>query len=194
MARTGQVFTKDLRIPSRQHELLGLDMGEGPERKTLIFGLVVTGLWVALCAPLLGTPTTVTFSIYFLPPVLFTFVAMLPSSRCSSRRLITELLLSVRYVGKGSEPIIKLGRRPASRPERIPLRRRLDRLTAGAQQLAGSQPPPWVAADPAAQEMSWKDKPAGRPVRVSQRTLILGQGALEARLTQRRTFTPRKTR
>lgn len=184
MSRTGQVFTKDLSIPARQHELLGMDFGEGPERKTLIFALVTFAAWSAVCAPILGAPTETTFSIYFLPPALLSFLGMRPSRRCPRRRIITEVALALRYPFRGSEPIIKLGQRRARRAERLPLGTRLERLSAGTRQLAGSTPPPWTAPKASTSATQWTDAPTSTPITLNQRAVLVSQDALDERLSR----------
>jgi len=184
MARQGRIYTKDLAIEPRQHELLGLDLGEGPERRTIGFGLVVFALWVAITAPILGVPTQITFTFYILPPSLITWFGRQTSARLPRRRRVTEWVLALRYPLVGAEPIIKLGARSPSDAERLPLSIRWQRWRSGARVLTGVTTPGWVDSVETTHDRHWVGKPSGKPIQLSQHPVLLGTSALAERLAR----------
>ena len=91
--RAGRTLTSHFQLETRQHDLLGLDLGEGPPRRALIFGAMVFVVWVLLCAPLLGAPTQNTFSLYVIhEPVILTTAMVLPVSQAWTVAAISPLL------------------------------------------------------------------------------------------------------
>ena len=48
MSRTGRTVSRQLHIESRQHELFGVDLGEGIPRKVLLIGAIAFVLWAGL--------------------------------------------------------------------------------------------------------------------------------------------------
>lgn len=118
--RTGRTVTKQLKIETRQHELLGFDMGEGPRRKDLLLGLFIIPTWAALIYLLIGAPTKVNLLLYILPPVLFLKYGVSESEKNPRRMNFTQWILTIRYVLVGHRPIIRVGARRASKSEYIP--------------------------------------------------------------------------
>ncbi|GLV88003.1 hypothetical protein Slala03_76920 [Streptomyces lavendulae subsp. lavendulae] len=122
--RVGTTYTRHFDLESRQHELLGLDLGEGTPRRALILGLVLYILWTGSLLALFGLPSQVTFTAYFLPPLMVAIFGTQRSRKSERRWNITYWSLSVRYLALGHRPIICGGRRAAARAEWIPRRAR----------------------------------------------------------------------
>jgi len=118
--RIGRTVTKQLKIETRQHEMLGLDLGEGPRRKDLILALVIIPAWVFFLFLLIGAPTKGNMLLYMLPPVLFLKYGVSESETNPRRMNFTQWILAIRYVLVGHRPIIRAGARRASKAEYIP--------------------------------------------------------------------------
>lgn len=174
--RAGRVLTSHMEIEPRQHDLLGLDLGEGPKRKTLVFGLVSLVVWCALLAPFLGVPTRLTFSLYFLPPIIITIFGIRPSTRTRRRQTLTDWALSARYALLGHRPVIRLGQRRAGRGETLPLMTRwsvLRTLVSGLSPRA--QRPPWATPE---RDERRQRRSIGRPVTLEQKPTLIGSQAM----------------
>ncbi|MGW3377409.1 hypothetical protein [Streptomyces hydrogenans] len=122
--RQGTVYTRHFDIESRQHELLGIDLGEGAPRRALVLGAVLYVVWTGGLLLLLGLPGRATFTLYFLPPLLIAVIGTQRSRKNDRRWNLTLWTLSGRYLLFGHRPIICGGRRTASRTEWIPRRDR----------------------------------------------------------------------
>lgn len=122
--RVGTTYTQHFDLETRQHELLGLDLGEGTPRRTLILGFVLYLLWTGGLLLIFGLPNQFAFTAYFLPPLLVAIFGTQRSRRNERRWNITYWALSVRYLVLGHRPIICGGRRSAARVEWIPRRAR----------------------------------------------------------------------
>ncbi|WP_432089590.1 hypothetical protein [Streptomyces sp. bgisy095] len=122
--RTGTTYTRHFDVETRQHELLGLDLGEGVPRRVLVLGLVLFVTWTGGFLLLFGAPNKVTFSLYFLPPLLIAAIGTQRSKKMDRRWNITLWTLGARYLVFGHRPIICGGRRAAARAEWIPRRSR----------------------------------------------------------------------
>lgn len=126
---TGRTVTKQLRIETRQHELLGFDMGEGVRRKDLILGLVIFPAWLVFLWLVLGAPTKATSLLYILPPMVFLKYGITESERMPRRMNFTQWILAIRYGLTGHRPIVRAGARRASRNEYMPLSKRWNMAT-----------------------------------------------------------------
>ncbi|WP_367141091.1 MULTISPECIES: hypothetical protein [Streptomyces] len=122
--RTGTTYTRHFDLDTRQHELLGIDLGEGAPRRALVIGMVLFGVWSGGMVLLFGLPGIYSFTAYFLPPLLTTWVGMQRSRRFDRRLNITQWAIFLRYLTLGHRPIICGGRRAAARSEWIPRRAR----------------------------------------------------------------------
>lgn len=122
--RIGRTYTRNFSLETRQHELLGMDLGEGFLRRTLILGALLIMVWTGGLLLLFGFPGPVGFSAYFLPPTIITAYGTRYSSRNDRRWNITMWALAVRYWTFGHRPVINGGRRAAAPGERIPRRAR----------------------------------------------------------------------
>ena len=186
MARQGRNYTRDLTIEARQHSILGVDLGEGPPRRVVTFGLIVFPVWVILMWPIFGLPTPHTFIFYSLPPTLVTWFGMRPGNP-KSRRKITPWVLALRYPLIGHQPIIKLGRTRPTAGELIPLAERWHLLTTVRSGIVpGSTPPAW-ASDQAEQRPSrWLARPTAKPIAIRQRSYLMSAGDLYNHLTRKK--------
>lgn len=118
---TGRTVTKQLRIETRQHELMGVDLGEGPRRRDLLLGFIVVPVWIGLMWLILGPPTKVTSLLYMAPPMLFLVYGIQENSRNSRRMNVTMWALALRHGLVGHLPLIRGGARRAARNERLPV-------------------------------------------------------------------------
>jgi hypothetical protein len=122
--RVGTTLTRHLDLETRQHELLGFDLGEGAPRRALVLGLVLYAAWDGLLLATLGLPGKVTFTLYFLPPLATAYYGTQRSRRLDRRWNLTIWALTCRYLLLGHRPIICGGRRAATRAEWLPRRAR----------------------------------------------------------------------
>ena len=119
MAREGQTVSRHLKFETRQHKL-GLDLGEGIPRKTLILGLIIFPLWWALVFSILHGVNQITGMLYLLPPSLFLWFGTQESDGNLRRMRFTQGLLRVRYAFTNHRPVIRCGRREADPREFVP--------------------------------------------------------------------------
>ncbi|MGW3503009.1 hypothetical protein ACWDMY_20250 [Streptomyces globisporus] len=117
--RTGHTYTDHFRLETRQHELLGMDLGEGIPRRVLILTAVLYLVWDGLLLLLLGLPTKLSATLYLLPPGLAVAYGARPSTRVPRRIALTGWAISARYLITGHRPVICGGRRAATRSEWI---------------------------------------------------------------------------
>ncbi|MCD9143893.1 hypothetical protein [Streptomyces albireticuli] len=123
--RVGHTFTRHFDLETRQHELFGMDLGEGPSRRVLVTGAALYTVWVGGLLLILGVPTQLLFTFYFAPPALITYYGAQRSRRNERRWNLTRWALVIRYLTVGHRPIVNGGRRAADRSEWLPLRARL---------------------------------------------------------------------
>lgn len=186
MARTGRNFTRDLAIEARQHAIMGLDLGEGPSRRVVGFGLIVFPVWILLMWPLLGMPTAQTFTLYVLPPSLLTWWGMREGNP-TRRRRITGWVLALRYPLLGHRPIIKLGRIRPTSAECLPLYERWHLLgTVRSGLVPGSTPPAWADDQAHLRPSRWHNQPTSKAIAIRQQTHVIGSSHLYEVLTRKR--------
>ncbi|MEU6467488.1 hypothetical protein [Streptomyces sp. NPDC046976] len=169
----GRTYTKHFDLETRQHELLGLDLGEGAPRRALVLGLTLYALWTGSLLLLFGLPGKVTFTLYFLPP-LITAVYGTQRSRTIERRWnITRWALGARYLVLGHRPLINAGRRAASRSEWISRRARWStRTELLLQSPLGPAIERWLGAEETVPQG------AGTPIRFTARPRLYGPDAV----------------
>lgn len=186
--REGRVLTRSMRIESRQHELFGVDLGEGFPRVAVVVGSLVCLAWVGLLL-LVHLPFSKGTSLIFsLPPFLLMAFGWRPSaSHPERRRRVTEWVLAARWTVKGHLPLIALGRRAPDRGEQIPFKARVTHRWAADDARSIIQPWRVAAASMHAtrQVASMHD---GRPraVRVSARPQLIGLDVAERLATTTR--------
>ncbi|MFH9355157.1 hypothetical protein [Kitasatospora sp. NPDC017646] len=115
--RQGNTYTRHFDLETRQHELLGIDLGEGAPRRALVLGLVLYAVWLGLLLLILGLPSRFTFTLYFLPPLMITIFGTQRSHKLDRRWNITRWAISIRYLVLGHRPVICGGRRATHRSE-----------------------------------------------------------------------------
>ncbi len=161
--RTARNYTGAFSLETRQHTILGIDLGDGPSRKPLIFGFVVFAVWIALMWFILGAPGRNTATLYILPPALLTWFGAQRSTSNPRRFRFTTWVLAAMYVLRGHLPIISLGRRRPARAEITPLNQRRD-------EFPWTRRPAWERPkDDAAPIVA-----TGRPVRLRMKARLLG--------------------
>ena len=125
MSRIGHTYTRHFDLETRQHEILGMDLGEGPSRRLLVTGAAIYVVWTGGLLAIFGMPSQLTFTLYFAPPAIITYYGA-QRSRANERRWnLTQWALFVRYMTVGHRPVINGGRRAADRTEWLPVRARL---------------------------------------------------------------------
>lgn len=117
--REGRTLTRTMQFEPRQHELLGLDLGDGPPRRALIFGIVLTAAWWVLMFAVFRAPQKGTFLLWVLPPGLLGVYGWRESAVTDRRRKVTEWALALRWLRRGHRPIIALGRHEPSAAEQM---------------------------------------------------------------------------
>lgn len=181
--RTGRILTAQMEIETRQHDMAGLDLGEGPPRRALIFGALALAVWCLALAPVLGIPNRYTFSVYFLPPVLLTVIGMRVSGRTPRRRVLTDWALQFRYALLGHRTLVDVGRRLPTRYELPPLAERWRVLTnAFGRVVPATVKPPWAQPE---HTDGHRQEPVGPPIVLEQRARVLDGDALHADLLSR---------
>lgn len=167
--RRGRNLTRTFTVETRQHELLGLDLGEGPKRRHLRIALIIGLLWILLCIPFLGTPNQYTFSLYILPPGILIAFGVQESPTQPRRVKLTDWVLALRYSFTAHRPIIWLGARRADRREFVPLRYRLHwdkvRELPGLEGFKKLEDPDLDHS---------RRGPIGKPIVLEQRTRLIG--------------------
>lgn len=158
MSRTGRTVSRQLHIESRQHELFGVDLGEGIPRKVLLIGALAFVLWAGLVFSVTRTFNQQMMFIYGFPPVMFVQLGIQESPKNARRWRLTQLILRIRYAVRAHRPVVRFGRRAADRHEFLPLtarfggqlgqaiaRIRPQRAESGEQQAAVSiSPTVWM--------------------------------------------------
>lgn len=119
MAREGQTVSQHLNFETRQHKL-GVDLGEGIPRKTLILGLIIYPVWWVIVFSILHGVNQITAMAYLLPPTLFLWFGTQESDGNLRRMRFTQGLLRVRYGLTNHRPVIRCGRREADPREFVP--------------------------------------------------------------------------
>ncbi|MEJ8654792.1 hypothetical protein WKI65_43840 [Streptomyces sp. MS1.AVA.3] len=131
--RTSRTYSRHWDLETRQHELLGMDLGEGIVRKALVHGLIVFVLWWSLLLVVLGMPTLTLMTFYLLPPTLLTWYGTKRSTVYWRRRNFLLWGVAANYLITGVRPLIARGRIPAPR---IGWRLRTQRLGERSAQLS----------------------------------------------------------
>ncbi|MEH0424735.1 hypothetical protein [Streptomyces sp. B21-083] len=171
--RQGRTYTDHFQLDTRQHELLGMDLGEGIPRRALLLGLSLYLVWTGSILLVFGLPNRITFTLYFLPPLLTVVYGTQRSRRIDRRWNITNWSIGIRYLVLGHRPIICGGRRAAARSEWISRRARwggkVDTLAASS--VLGGLVERWLGDDDIPQG-------AGVPLRLNARPRLYGPDAV----------------
>ncbi|MFJ4880870.1 hypothetical protein ACIP93_37470 [Streptomyces sp. NPDC088745] len=122
--REGSTYTRHFHVETRQHEILGMDLGEGVPRRALMLGMLLFLVWTGGLLALFGMPGRFTLGLYTLPPIFVATVGTHPSRRYERRWRIAEWVIAARYRLWGHRPVICGGRVTAHRSEWISRRAR----------------------------------------------------------------------
>ncbi|MFD8633746.1 hypothetical protein [Streptomyces sp. NPDC059533] len=119
--RQGMTYTSHFsRLEPRQHELLGIDLGQGVLRRTLLLAALAFAVWDGLVFLLIGFPSLRWLTLYLLPPSLVTVLGARPSKACDRRTALAVWVIGAHYQVYGHRPVICGGRVVAHRSEWIP--------------------------------------------------------------------------
>ncbi|MFF6852750.1 hypothetical protein [Streptomyces antimycoticus] len=171
--RVGHTYTRHFALETRQHELMGVDLGEGTPRRALVLGLVLYLVWTGSLLLLFGLPGRTTFTVYFLPPLITVVYGTQWSRKVDRRWNITYWAIGARYLILGHRPIICGGRRAATRSEWINRRARWGGKAEGLLHAPGGGAlERWLGPD--------EEAPAGAggPVRLAARPRLYGPDAV----------------
>ncbi|MFJ3673664.1 hypothetical protein ACIPSE_45205 [Streptomyces sp. NPDC090106] len=171
--RSGHTYTRHFELETKQHELMGLDLGEGAPRRALVLGLCLYALWVTPLLFLFGFPSKISFTAYFLPPLITTVYGTQRSRVVDRRWNITRWSIAFRYLVLGHRPIICGGRRAASRSEWISRRARWStKFEILLESPLGGLVERWLGAEQSA------PTGAGAPIRLAARPRLFGPDAV----------------
>ena len=198
MSREGQTLTRTMGFETKQHELFGIDLGDGAPRRMLLWGVLCCIIWWGLLYLIFGSPHPKAMFFWMAPPALMAVYGW-RDGRTRRRRKVTEWVLTARWLHRGHAPVIALGRHEATRAEGMTW---LERL---GHRFGHDDPLALVIPGRAAPERRL-DRPApparpGAPVGRTHRVQLTGtdtaaaqwQAVLEA-TTRRRTFRPGRHR
>lgn len=121
----GRVLTRSFEFQTKQHSLLGLDLGDGVARDFLVLGTLGTALWFGGLTLLFGLPSPQTILVYLTLPLVVFFFGFQPDPKRERRKRLTTWILWIRYAFVGHRPIIN-GARSTRRTEFIPWQCRFD--------------------------------------------------------------------
>lgn len=136
--REGMTYTRHFMLEARQHELFGVDLGQGISRRTMLLGALAFGLWDGIGLAVFGVPSLNWVTVYFLPPVLVTVLGAQPSRRCDRRTVLAGWVIAAQYLVSGHRPVIRGGRVVAHRSEWLPRRTRWERQTPALTRVVGA--------------------------------------------------------
>lgn len=172
--RVARNYTGAFSLETRQHTLLGIDLGEGAPRKPLVFGLIAFALWIPLLWLVIGAPNRFTATLFILPPTLLTYFGSQKAPSNPRRFRFTTWVLAVSFMLRGHRPIIALGRRQPTRAELTPWRERREEF-------------PWTRR--AAWERPLADQsphvPPGKPVHLTIKARLFGNAYMAGVLRRR---------
>ncbi|WP_431983845.1 hypothetical protein [Streptomyces qinglanensis] len=184
--RTAETFTPHWDMDTRQHELLGIDLGEGVPRTMLRHGVVFFGLWWGGWLLLAGFPSQSAVPFFLLPPGWLTYAGAKRSLTYWRRTNLLVWGIHAQYLLRGIRPVIGRGRIPTG-PLGLRLRARrtgerfpqLPQLPGAGGLFAGH------GFDPA--------HSVGKPVRIRPRVRLYGPDAVgkaRGRLRRKRRTQP----
>ena len=171
--RIGNTYTRHFDLETKQHELLGLDLGEGVPRRAIVMGLILYAAWDGPLLLLLGLPNRFDFTAYFLPPLITAIYGTQRSRKIDRRWNLTNWSITARYLVLGHRPIICGGRRAAARSEWLTRRARwAGRLELLAESPLGGLLDRWLGSE--------EDVPAGAgsALRIAARPRLYGPDAV----------------
>ncbi|MHA4999025.1 hypothetical protein ACX28X_42060 [Streptomyces sp. SD18] len=150
-----------------------MDLGEGAPRRALILGLALYVLWTGALLLMFGLPSKITFTAYFLPPLITAVYGTQRSQKNERRWNLTRWSIGTRYLVLGHRPIICAGRRAASRSEWLSRRARWSSKTELlAESPLGPLVDRWLGAEDSV------PSGAGAPVKLTARPRLYGPDAV----------------
>ncbi|WP_372412590.1 hypothetical protein [Streptomyces luteireticuli] len=183
--RNSYTYTQHWDIETRQHELLGLDLGEGIPRTTLKYGFIFFPVWWGLLLLVAGFPSKpLMVPLFLLPPLLLTFYGAKRSTAYWRRTNLLLWQVRAGYLALGVRPVIGRGRVPAPR---LGLRLRTQRLGERAPHL--EQMPMFGPAFAAGEEADVADS-CGKSAQIRPRLRLYGPDAV----SRARAKTAKRTR
>lgn len=189
MALQGRVLTRHFAMEPRQHEILGIDLGEGPTRKMLVLGLVLYALWWGLLALLLGLLLEHPLSransfLWIIPPGLALWWITQPSPLTERRTRLVDVLAALNFWVRGHKPIVRMSTHRPTRQERS------SRGAAPWTRMVpgDAQGPEWARDDHNADAITADAEagPTGPPMTITARPMLISGPTLADRLTPRR--------
>ncbi|GGX46207.1 hypothetical protein [Streptomyces noursei] len=181
--RTSNTYTRHWDVETRQHELLGIDLGEGIPRRALRYGFIFFGLWWGTWLLVAGFPSQSAVPFFLLPPGWLTYAGARRSLRYWRRPNLLVWGVHAQYLLRGVRPVIGRGRIPTRRGGvRIRTRRLGERFRQlpqfpGIGGLFADRGP-----DPA--------RSTGHPVHIRPRVRLYGPDAVAKSRRRRTTHTP----
>ncbi|MEV7420677.1 hypothetical protein [Streptomyces sp. NPDC089919] len=118
--RHGITYTGHFTLEPRQHELFGVDLGQGISRRMLLLATLAFGVWDGLAFLVVGFPGLDWLTLYLLPPLAVTVLGAQPSKACDRRTVLAGWVIAAQYQVSGHRPVIGGGRVVAHRSEWIP--------------------------------------------------------------------------
>ncbi|RTE49064.1 hypothetical protein [Actinobaculum sp. 352] len=106
---TGRVLTRAFSFETRQHSVLGWDLGEGVPRRPAVICAVIVIVWAGLLTLVVGPPSRRTFIFYVAVPGVIAWFGFSPSGLIPRRRRITMWVLRARYILIGHVGVINGG-------------------------------------------------------------------------------------
>ncbi|MFF8786911.1 hypothetical protein [Streptomyces sp. NPDC015125] len=131
--RTSSTYSRHWDIETRQHELLGLDLGEGLPRTTLRYGAAIFPLYWGGWLLLFGFPAQGAAPLFLLPPLGLTYYGAKRSATYWRRTNLLVWAIRLNYLHTGVRPVLGRGRIPAPKPG---MKLRVRRLGEQLPQLA----------------------------------------------------------
>jgi hypothetical protein len=114
--RISRTYSKHWDIETRQHELLGLDLGEGLPRTTLRYGAVIFPLYWGTWLLTVGFPPQVLAPLFLLPPLGLTYYGAKRSVAYWRRTNLLVWAIRLNYLHTGVRPVLGRGRIPSPKP------------------------------------------------------------------------------
>ncbi|MGW0703026.1 hypothetical protein ACWGJT_03365 [Streptomyces xantholiticus] len=184
--RESRTYTRHWDLETRQHELLGIDLGEGIPRTTLRYGLLFFGTWWTGWLVLFGFPAQPVVPFFLLPPIWLTYAGAKRSLTYWRRTNLLVWGVHAQYLLRGVQPVIGRGRIPAPRLGLRLRARRLGERMPHLPQVPGAGAL-FAAKGPDAAHST------GAPVRIRPRVRLYGPDAVaksRRRLRRTRRATP----
>lgn len=168
--REGMTYTRHFMLEARQHELFGVDLGQGVSRRTMLLGALAFTLWDGIGLAVFGVPSLNWLTAYFLPPLLVTVLGAQPSKRCDRRTVLAGWVIAGQYQVSGHRPVVRGGRAVAHRSEWIPRRDRWERQAPALARTLGAATTERLLGGAAVQDVP----PAGPVVEMTATARLYG--------------------